>query len=154
MKKLAVFMSVSLLAAGAFAAGTIRDNCGCGLGTMALGDNPPTLISELGATFLNGIFGNQTFGITSGTSECERPANFASNARIQQYVADNMDQLATDIAVGQGESLNALADLMAVPAKDRPVLYTTLQSNFDHIFTASAVSSTEVVKNLDKVING
>ncbi len=154
MKKLAVFMSVSLLAASSFAAGTIRDNCGCGLGTMALGDNPPTLISELGATFLNGLFGTQTFGITSGTSECERPADFASNARIQQYVADNIDQLAADIAVGQGESLNALADLMSVQANDRAALYTSLQSNFDNIFTTSAVSSTDVVKNLDKVING
>ena len=154
VKKFAVIMSVSLLASGAFAAGTIRDNCGCGLGTMAFGDNPPTLISELGATFLNGLFGTQTFGITSGTSECERPANFASNARIQQYVADNLDQLATDIAVGQGESLDALADLMSIQSKDRTALYTSLQSNFDNIFTTSTVSSQDVVKNLDKVING
>ncbi len=58
----------------------------------------PLWLTQVFITF-NGIFGNQTFGITSGTSECERPADFASNERIQKYVADNMDQLAADIAV-------------------------------------------------------
>jgi hypothetical protein len=154
VKRLALFVAVSLMATGAFAAGTIRDNCGCGIGTMALGDNEPTVISQVAATFLNGICGNQTFGITSGTLECEPASGFAQNSRIQQYVADNMDQLASDIAVGQGDTLSALADLMDVRPSERAALYTSLQSNFDHIFTSSSVSSTEVVQNMDKVING
>ena len=153
MKKLAAFMAVSLLASGAFA-GKISDNCGCGIGRMALGENPPTVLSQLAVTFLNSICGNETFGISSGTLDCAPSAGIASNTRIQQYVADNMDQLATDIAVGQGESLNALADLMNVPSKDRSVLYTNLQSHFEQIFSSSHVTSTEVVGNLDKVING
>ena len=154
MKKLALFVAVSLLATGSYAAGTIRDNCGCGIGTMALGENEPTVISQLAATFLNLVCGNQTFGITSGTLECEPSSGIAGNQRIQQYVAANMDQLAADMAVGQGETLNALADLMEVPSADRASLYTTLQSNFDQVFTASTVSSVDVVQNLDKVING
>jgi hypothetical protein len=154
VKKLAVFAAVALVSSGAFAAGTIRDNCGCGIGTMALGENEPTVFSQVAATFLNVICGNQTFGITSGTLECNESAGIASNSRIQQYVADNMDQLAADIAVGQGESLNALADLMDVPATGRADLYATLQGNFDRIFTTSEISSTDVVQNLDKVING
>jgi hypothetical protein len=154
VKKLAIFAAAALVSSGAFAAGTIRDNCGCGIGTMALGENEPTVISQIAATFLNVICGNQTFGITSGTLECNESAGIAQNSRIQQYVSDNMDQLAADIAVGQGDSLNALADLMNVPANNRAGLYASLQSNFDHIFTTSEVSSTEVVRNLDKVING
>ena len=121
---------------------------------MALGENEPTVMSQIAATFLNHICANQTFGITSGTLECNESSGIASNGRIQQYVADNMDQLAAGIAVGQGESLSALADLMDVPATGRADLYANLQSHFDRIFTTSDVSSKDVVRNLDKVING
>ena len=41
-----------------------------------------------------------------------------------------------------------------VPAKDRPVLYTKLQKNFDAIFTSHDLTSDDVVTNLDKVVNG
>lgn len=154
MKKQALFLAVALSAAGAFAAGTIRDNCGCGLGTMALGDQEPTVLSQVAATFLNGICGNQTFGISSGTLECEPHAGIASNTRVQKYVADNMDQLILDIAGGRGESLNALADLLEVPASARTGFGATLQTNFDAIFPTSNVTASEVVQNLDRVING
>ena len=155
MKKFVALMTASLLVSGsAMAAGTIRDNCGCGLGTMALGDQEPTVLSQLAATFLNGICGNQTFGITSGTLECEPHAGIASNAKIQQFVSDNMDRLAVDMAVGQGATLEALADLMNVPSAKRADLYASLQSHFDAIYSSNDVSAQQVVSNLDKVVNG
>jgi hypothetical protein len=152
VKKQALCLAVALAATGVLA-GTIRDNCGCGIGTMALGDQEPTVLCQVAATFLNGICGNQTFGISSGTLECNPSAGVASNARVQQYVADNMDRLILDVANGRGESLNALADLMDVKADARPQLFSKLQSNFDSIFPASDVTSPQVVRNLDKVIN-
>ena len=155
MKKIVTFLAVTVLAGGtAMAAGTIRDNCGCGLGTMALGDQEPTVISQVAATFLNGICGNQTFGITSGTLECEPHAGFASNKRLQEYVADNMDRIALDMAAGQGASLEALADLMEVPAAERANVFASLQTRFGDIFTSSEVTSVEVVGNIEKVLNG
>ncbi|MDA0578217.1 MAG: DUF3015 family protein [Verrucomicrobia bacterium] len=154
MKKQVLILAVTLSAAGAFAAGTIRENCGCGLGTMALGEQEPTVLSQVAATFLNGICGNQTFGITSGTLECEPHAGIASNAHVKEYIAANMDQVILDVAAGRGESLNALADLMEVPTAERAQLYAKLQSSFDVIFPSSVVTSTDVVSNMDKVING
>lgn len=133
---------------------TIRDNCGCGLGTMALGDKEPTVMSQIAATFLNGICGNQTFGITSGTMDCAPAPAVVMNERVKEFIDGNMDQLAMDIAIGQGESLNSLADLMEVPSQERPVLYTKLQKNFDAIFSAHDMSSDDVVSNLEKVVNG
>lgn len=153
VKKLVMMLSAMLMASAGYSA-TIRDNCGCGIGTMALGDKEPTVISQLAATFLNGICGNQTFGISSGTLECEPAPSVASNERVKEFVDGNMDQLAMDIATGQGESLYSLADLMGVPPKDRADLYAKLQKNFDTIFTAHDVSSDDVVMNLDKVVNG
>ena len=114
MKRAIATCAVTLFVAGSASAASIRDNCGCGIGTMALADAEPTLIVQLGATFLNGICGNQTFGITSGTLECEPHIGFASNKRILEYVDDNMDHLAMEMAAGQGESLDALADLMEI----------------------------------------
>lgn len=153
MKKQVLTLAVVMAAASAMAAGTIRDNCGCGIGTMALGDQEPTVLSQLAATFLNGICGNQTFGITSGTLECEPHAGIAMNSRVQQYVADNMDKLILDVAAGQGESLDALADLIEVPASERPAMYSNLQHNFDTLFPSSDVTSDEVVTRLEKIIN-
>jgi len=153
VKKILVALSVAMIGSAGYAA-TIRDNCGCGIGTMALGDNEATVISQLAATFLNGICGNQTFGITSGTLECEPASSFAGNQKIKDFVGDNMDQLAMDIAIGQGQSLNALADLMSIPSADRADLYARMQTNFDTIFTSHELSSEEFVKNLDKVVNG
>lgn len=154
MKKLAWVLAATMLTGGVAMGATIRDNCGCGIGTMALGDQEPTVLSQLAATFLNGICGNQTFGISSGTLGCEPHAGVASNQRIQEYVDANMDRLAMDVASGEGPALDALADLMSVPAGDRAKLYTSLQGRFGEIFTSSDVTSVDVVRNLDKVLNG
>ena len=155
MKKLMAVMAAAMLSgSAAFAAGTVSDNCGCGLGRMALGDARPSVLVQLAVTFLNGLCGNQTFGITSGTLDCAPPEGFVSNQRIQQYVADNMDRLAVDMAVGQGSTLDGLADLMSVPTEKRADLYAKLQTRFDDIYASQDVSSQQVVSNLDKVING
>lgn len=153
VKKFIVMLTTAMIASAGYTA-TIRDNCGCGFGTMALGDKDPTISSQLAATFLNNLCGNQTFGISSGTLDCNPAPSVAVNERVKEFIGGNMDQLAMDIAIGQGESLNSLADLMEVPAKDRPVLYTKLQKNFDSIFTAHDLTSDDVALNLEKVVNG
>jgi len=155
LKKLGILLA-SLLVAGSSFAGTVKSsgNCGCGLGTMALGENPDTVLSQLCATFLNGLCGNQTFGITSGTLDCAPASAVVFNSRVKQYVTDNMDQVALDIALGRGESLNALADLMNVPAAKRSDVFAKLQNNFDKIFTSDKVGAEDVVKNMSSVLNG
>lgn len=155
MKKIGILLA-SLLIAGTSFAGTVKSsgNCGCGIGTMALGDQPDTVLSQLAATFLNGICGNGTFGITSGTLECTPASGIAMNSRVKQYVADNMDHVALDIAMGRGASLNALADLMNVPAAKRTEVFAKLQNNFDKIFTSDQVGAEDVVQNMATVLNG
>lgn len=153
MKKLALIAAVAV-AAGTSMGMTVKDsgNCGCGLGSMALGDQEATVLSQLCATFLNGICGNGTFGITSGTLDCKPASAVVFNSRVQQYVADNMDQVALEMALGRGESLNAMADLMQVPANARKGMFTKLQNNFDRIFTSEDVSADVVVKNMASLL--
>ena len=138
MKKLLVIILLAL-AAPAFA-GQGASNTGCGLGTILWGnDSDGSVISQSLQATTNGTFGNQTFGITSGTLGCDQPANVIKNDRLLAFTADNLDLLARDIATGQGETLDTVAELLEVPAAERPVFNATLQINFEKIF----VSGTE-----------
>lgn len=156
MKKVLVGIVVAsmMLAGSAFAAGEFRHNTGCGLGAAALGKSAfaDTLIGNLVVTFLNGISGNQTFGITTGTSECKAPSKVADNGILKEFVVANMDNLAKDIAMGQGESLTTLAELMGVAKDSRTAVYAKLQSNFSNIFTSENVDAAQVVDNIITVI--
>jgi len=132
-------------------AATVRENCGCGFGRMALGDETG-LLSHLAATFLNGISGNQTFGISSGTLECDQATQLVSVREVEVFVADNMDHIATDAAVGEGAYLSALADLLQVQDDARNDFYTNMQVNFDQIFTGPDAHSGDVTRSIVKLI--
>ena len=151
---LAVVISLVLVfvvgtAFAASASGDARKNVGCGLGTMLFQNNADdsTLMQSLQAT-TNGTFGTQTFGITSGTSECKQPSKFAKNDRLNEFMAANIDNLAKEIAMGRGETLEAFAELLQVPANERPEFYQKLQANFAKIFTSENVQLANVVDNV------
>lgn len=156
MKKLAVVAAVVavtlVLAGSAFAAGQAHTNTGCGLGTMLFkgaADNS-VLLQTFQAT-TNGTYGNQTFGITTGTSDCQQPKNFASNVQLNEFMVANMDNLARDIAQGRGETLDAFAELLQVPAEKRAEFYGQLQSGFARIFTSPGVQMASVMDNISTV---
>lgn len=94
-----------------------QQNTGCGLGSMAF-ENQTGLVQQVLAVTTNGSFGTQTFGITSGTSKCERPKSYVDNENINKFVSENMDSLAKDIARGSGEHLYALSVLMDIPQSE------------------------------------
>ena len=109
--------------------------------------NSPSLFQIFEAT-TNTTSGNQTFGITSGTLGCDQPSSFVVNERLQEFAGANMDSLARDIAMGQGESLNTLAELMAIPAVEQAQFASVLQSNFDTIFVTGTESSAIVLDRI------
>ena len=122
-------------------------NTGCGLGSMAF-EGQNGLMSQTAAATTNGIFGNQTFGITSGTLNCERYKTFAYNEKVGVFVAENMDNLARDIARGQGEYVNTLAVLMEVPDVKMASFRSRLQAHFSDIYPSNQVTHSEVVQNI------
>ena len=153
MKKLLVLLFVGFMVIG-FSSALFADqkNYGCGLGSLAWEGNDG-LISQVSAATTNGTFGTQTFGITSGTSNCTQYSEWTSNEKVNVFVADNMDSLAKDIAKGKGEHLDTLASLMNVPQKDRTAFSSKLQKNFTRIYTSESVSPTDVVRNIEAVIS-
>jgi hypothetical protein len=133
MKKLMLSLAAvatlsSVVMAGPFdqqAAG--RNNLtGCGLGAVIIANPDSAVLHAIQATF-NGTSANQTFGITSGTSGCTK-TKFVMNERAEEFVASNMDQLAKEIAMGQGESVDTLAELLDVQDKD--AFASALQANY------------------------
>ena len=139
-----------MLAAGAAFAGQAAKNTGCGLGTVLWGNKADgSVFSQSLQATTNGTFGNQTFGITSGTLDCEQPANVAATERLMEFTVANMDTLARDIARGEGETLETLAELLAVPDANRGEFYASLQGNFNDIFTTGDENAANV---LDRIV--
>ena len=128
-------------------AGETRENCGCGLGTL-LFDGADGLVQQVLAATTNGSFGTQTFGISSGTLGCNLPLRYVSNENLNRFIAGNMDNLAKDVAMGQGEYVDALAEIMDVPGSERVEFSQMLQENFSNIFTDGSVSHVEVIENI------
>jgi hypothetical protein len=149
MKKLLVLatllVSGTALAADKSAlAGTgVYGTAGCGLGSMAFG-NQPGGVQILAAT-TNGLFGTQTFGITTGTSNCGKSAFALEGTKI--FIEGNREALAKDAARGQGETIVALRHIASCQAEAAD-LGRALQQNFPALFPAA---STEQVR--DQVIH-
>ena len=135
MKKL--IAAAALISASSFA---MADNgpAGCGLGTAVVFPDANEWHEHVLAATTNGTSGNQIFGMTSGTLGCES-ANGPLKA-AEAFMNDNMDQLAADSARGQGETLDALAQVMGVEAADTAAFRATVQSNFDSMFTTEATA--------------
>jgi len=151
MKKIIFVLFICLTVSVAYANET-RNNCGCGLGSMIFKDDDGLLSQTLAAT-TNGILGNQTFGITSGTLDCKQHTTLTQNKVIKKFIAASMDNLAKDIARGNGESLATLAELMKIPAEEHYDFFSTLQSNFGKVFPSADVTHIDVFNNIVAVIN-
>lgn len=146
MKKLIVSIAaVAALSSAAFAG--VNSQTGCGLGSMIIKDDSSAILLALQAT-TNGTSGNQTFGITSGTSGCKK-TKFVMNERAEEFVASNMDQLAKEIAMGHGESVDTLAELLA--ADDKEAFASALQSNYNSIYTSQNVEMADVLDNISAI---
>lgn len=142
---LALFGGILMHPATGLAAG--YGAAGCGLGSLVFGDSPG--IIQVFAATTNGIAGSQTFGITSGTSNC---AGMGTAQLMQEtYVSMNQSSLSRDVAAGQGEYLTTLGVLMGCQAGSQDVFATTMKDNHAKIFTPEATPA-QVLANVHTVI--
>ncbi|MDE2434126.1 MAG: DUF3015 domain-containing protein [Burkholderiales bacterium] len=141
MKKL--LAAALMIAAGSAMA---QNNVGCGWGSALFNGQKGVAPQVLAAT-TNGTSGNQTFGITFGTSGCTQDGVVSSSWKISMYIDGSRVALARDAAAGQGESLDALASVMGVKAEDRAEFAAAIKSNFGTVF-----ANDNVAANLKEVL--
>jgi hypothetical protein len=147
--EITTILAALLLATSASAAakGGRYGTAGCGLGALAFGDQPGGI--QILAATTNGISGNQTFGITSGTSECG-PGAFASGTK--SFVEANREVLAKDAARGEGEAIGAIAVINR--CKDVRGVGAALQRDFAAIFPSEDATSEQVTEAILKSLHG
>lgn len=139
MKKILISMVVSAgLTTGLFAAA--NSNAGCGLGSVII--DKQGLIWNVFQATTNGTSGNQTFGITSGTSGCEHSVSFL-DSRTQEFVASNMDAISQEIARGDGEHLDTLIELLDI--SDKGGFKVALQENYNKLYKSKDSQSADVL---------
>lgn len=143
MKKIISLIAIVGLSTSIYA----NENTGCGLGSLIIKDQSTVALQVIAAT-TNGTSGSQTFGITSGTSNCDKPNNYVSNDKLNKFVSENMDELALDISAGHGETLATVAKLMNV--ENNAQFSARLQANFSNIYTSENVTSATVIDSIAK----
>lgn len=82
---------------------------GCGLGSLIIRDNN---FLQIFAATTNGTSGSQTFGITTGTSNCTPGSKAYQEKQQEIFVTVNFESLETEMASGNGEKVFALSQML------------------------------------------
>ncbi|WP_173910353.1 DUF3015 family protein [Acinetobacter sp. Marseille-Q1618] len=145
LKKIAL---AAVLATGSISAFADSD-VGCGIGSQVWEGQSGKIPKILAAT-TNGLFANQLFGITFGTLGCSGTG--AVTAQAVTFTNENAESLARDMSVGEGESLNVLAELLNIKSEDKARFFAVSKQNFSKIYSAENASSTQVLASLQSVM--
>ena len=145
LKKIAL---ASVLAVGSVSAFADSD-VGCGIGSQVWAGKSGKVPKILAAT-TNGVFANQLFGITFGTLGCSGTG--AVTAQAVTFTNENAETLARDMAVGEGESLNVLAELLNIKSEDKARFFAVSKQNFAKIYSAENQDALQVLASLQAVM--
>lgn len=131
MRKLLI--AIAFLGLGAQANAAAYGVAGCGLGSLVFKDQKGPV--QIVAATLNGT-GAQTFGITTGTSNCNDGQNL-----IKAYIETNHEAIKTAAARGQGEALVGLAKVYN--CQNTAALTNALRANYEVIFNSNDAAQTQ-----------
>jgi hypothetical protein len=135
--------AVLALASAAYAA----NDAGCGLGSMLFKENTPP--QQIVAATTNGISGNQTFGITTGTLGCG-PGLLKTELQQDKYVNANIRDLSREMAAGKGEYVSSLAGLLGCTETSVDAFGKFTQAHYSVLFPEQNVAPTLMLKTLKK----
>ncbi len=124
---------------------------GCGLGYLLFQGQRGILPQILAAT-TNGTFGNQTFGMTTGTSGCSPDGIVSREHETALYAQATIENLSQEMAQGQGEHLASLATLMGVPADLQPAFFQLTQEHYATLFPSAQNDSTAMLTALTSLL--
>jgi len=137
------------IAAVSFSGATFAvDNVGgCGWGSKVF-DGKQGLAPQVLAATSNGLYGTNTFGMTSGTSGCTSDGIVTSNWQTAMFIDGNKKKLARDMSQGHGETLESFAALIGVEESHKSTFFKMTKTNFDKIYTSEDVSAPKIRANI------
>jgi hypothetical protein len=160
MKVLNVVMAIALASVGqvgiAMAYGNPDNGPGCGLGKLAWADfkRQKDIAPQVLMATTNGTFGSQTFGISFGTSGCTNDGKVWAEHKTEFFVATTFENLAEDMARGQGKHLTALAVLLGVPSDQQQMFNALVQERYRELVGSGVTSPSALIKALDGAMAG
>jgi len=141
---------IAVIPMAAMAAG--ENNVGsCGWGSKVFAGQRG-IAPQIFAATTNGTSGNQTIGVTFGTSGCTQDGAVSSNWKTAMYIDGNKSKLAQDMSRGSGESLESLAQLIGVKEADKFAFYRATKENFARIFVSEQASADQIAAALKQVM--
>lgn len=161
MKK--ILSIVSMVAVMAFVAVPAANAAGygmagCGLGSMLFGPKGEAKdsignakVTEVLAATTNGTFGSQTFGITTGTSNCTQGGMAMMEKEQELFAEVSYDEISREMAKGEGEYLTAFATVMGCSADVQSDFASVTKANYGKIFSAEA-SASDVVSSVKSLL--
>lgn len=146
-KTLWLLAAAMVLSTAAQASG--QNDAGCGLGSMLFKEQKP--VHQVLAATTNGCFGNQTFGITTGTLGCTSGGMIKSSKEREVFTATNIRAIEREMAAGKGQYVSSLAALSGCGAKSDE-FGAMAKAKYEKLFPSASTGSAELLKNLDAEI--
>src|SRR6266704_792540 len=150
MRKIIIAAVLSALPAIAFAQQNNIGTCGWG---AKLFDGQSGLAPQVLAVTTNVTSGNQTFGITTGTSGCTQNGAVRSSWKTAMFIDGNKERLARDMSIGNGETLDSLAHQIGVRDEHRATFNRVVQENLSRIFPSDKAATEQIVVALKQVLS-
>lgn len=115
---------------------------GCGLGSQIITSNG--MMQTLAAT-TNGTSGSQTFGITTGTSNCVRSGVVLASKEQEAFFEANFDRIQMDIAQGGGEHLAALGAMFGCGEGVQAAMFALAQKSYEAVFPTATTTPAQAL---------
>lgn len=146
MKKL-LLLAITFFSVQSFADSSV----GCGLGSLIWKKN--SIVSALFRATTNASFSSQLFGITTGTSGCTQHSIVKRDMAPVYYAESNMENLRVEMAMGEGEYLNAFAATLGCELSDQKLFNDVTKSQYETIFRVDTKTPAQMLNNVKSVIN-
>ena len=147
-RSLSVLWCVAMAWVASPAAAASYGAAGCGLGSVVFGAEAG--FGQVFAATTNNTSYTQTFGISSGTSNCVPAAKAAAFNSQKLFLEQNFASLAIDAAQGDGETLRGLVATLGCSEQVYPEVTSAIKAHHATIFRAAGVE--RVLFSMHKVL--
>ncbi len=142
--KLIIGLFALLSASMAFAGDS---SSGCGMGWQVAKDN--SLVSSFTRGVINGTFSN-TIAMTLGTSGCAKHSIVYNEMKGIHFVESNKNELAIDMAKGNGEYVTGLAQVFG--CQNTKAFGSMVQNKYESVLPSENISGVELYNNVKNEI--